>query len=120
MGSLRFRTSSNSQNKYRAKKVVVDGYTFHSIKESKRYLQLKTLMVAGEIDDLELQPRIPLMVNGKKIGSYVGDFRYKDRKGNVILEDVKSQATKTPVYNLKKKILEAQSPPIVITEVFKV
>lgn len=120
MATLRSKTSLPNQNKYRAKRVTLDGYTFHSIKESKRYLQLKTLLRAGEISDLELQPRIPLIVNDTKIGSYVGDFRYKNSNGEIIIEDVKSQATKTPVYNLKKKILEAQSPPVVITEVFKI
>ena len=34
-----------------------------------------------------------------------------------IIEDVKSPITKTPVYNLKKKILSTYSPPILIKEV---
>lgn len=120
MAVLRFRTSSTKQNKFRARKVRIDDITFDSIKESERYKQLRLLLVAGQITDLEVHPRIPLIVNEKKIGYYVGDFRYLDHSGKVIIEDVKSPVTKTAVYRLKKKILEAQSPPVVITEIMSI
>tara|TARA_R100000149_G_C5809190_1_gene93159 strand:+ start:113 stop:553 length:441 start_codon:yes stop_codon:yes gene_type:complete len=106
-----------SKNKYRAVKTVVDGITFHSKKEAERYKILALLEAQGKIDGLRLQPRIPLMVNGVKIGHYVGDFEYK-HGGKLILEDVKSPATRTPIYKLKKKILETYEPPVVITEVY--
>ena len=105
-----------SKNKYRAVKTVIDGITFHSKKEAERYKILALLEAQGKIDNLRLQPRIPLMVNGVKIGHYVGDFEYK-HGGKVILEDVKSPATRTPIYKLKKKILETYDPPVVITEI---
>ena len=44
-------------NKYRNKKVIVDDYIFDSIQESRRYKELKLLLKAGEISNLELQPR---------------------------------------------------------------
>jgi hypothetical protein len=106
-----------SKNKYGAIKTVVDGITFHSKKEAERYKQLALLESTGKIDNLRLQPRIPLMVNGVKIGHYVGDFQYV-HQGTQILEDVKSIATRTPVYKIKKKILETYDPPVVITEVY--
>ena len=106
-----------SKNKYRAVKTVVDGITFHSKKEAERYKILALLEAQGKIDNLRLQPRIALMVNGKKIGQYVGDFEYK-HDGKVILEDVKSPATRTPIYKLKKKILETYDPPVVIKEIY--
>lgn len=109
-----------SRSKFRNKKTVIDGITFDSIKESERFKQLKILSFAGKIFNLEVHPRVPLIVNGKKIGYYIGDFRYIDSRGKVILEDVKSPVTKTAVYQLKKKILAAQSPPIVITEIMSV
>ena len=56
------------------------------------------------------------MVNGKKIGRYTADFRYK-RNGVTIIEDVKSKITKTRDYILRKKILATYSPPIHITEI---
>jgi len=93
-------------NKYKAIKTVVEGITFDSKKEARRYLQLKLLVRAGAITDLELQPKFDLMVNGTKCGFYKADFRYVDVSLNkVIIEDVKGM--KTPVYNLKKKLIKA-------------
>jgi hypothetical protein len=47
-------------------------------------------------------------LNGHKIGVYRGDFQYTEcASGEQIVEDVKSQPTKTPVYRLKKKIVAA-------------
>ena len=48
-------------NKYRAKKTTVDEIEFDSYMESKRYRQLVTLEMAGEISDLVLQPKLRLM-----------------------------------------------------------
>jgi hypothetical protein len=33
------------------------------------------------------------------------DFQYRDREGRLVIEDVKSVATATPVYKLKKKLM---------------
>ena len=104
-------------NKYRAIKTMVDGITFDSKKEASRYVDLCRLQNAGYIAHLRLQPEFPLMVNGTKIGKYVADFSYL-RNGERIIEDVKSKATITPVYRLKKKILSTYEPPVVITEFF--
>jgi len=93
-------------NKYKAIKTVVEGITFDSKKEARRYLQLKLLVRAGAITDLELQPKFDLIVNGTKCGFYKADFRYVNKGVNeVIVEDVKGM--KTPVYNLKKKLIKA-------------
>jgi hypothetical protein len=105
------------RNKYNAKKTMVDGHLFDSQKEAKRYFELKCLQAAGEVWKLELQPKFDLMVNGVKVGTYIADFRYETHDGKVIIEDVKSPVTKTPVYNLKKKILATYKPPVVITEI---
>lgn len=92
------------RNKYNAKKVVHDGHKFDSIREGKRYLELKILERGGEIKNLELQPRFDFELNNVKMGFYKADFRYIDN-GVSIVEDVKGM--KTPVYNLKKKMLRA-------------
>lgn len=110
--------STKRRNKYGAKKTLVDGILFHSKKEAQRYIVLNQMRKAGIIKNLELQPRVPIYVNEKKVADYVGDFRYENQDGEIILEDVKSEATKTPVYRLKKKLLEAQIPPIMITEFY--
>jgi len=105
------------RNKFNNKKTLLDGHLFDSKKEAKRYHELKLLQAAGEVWKLELQPRIPLMVNGQKVGTYIADFKYETSDGKVVIEDVKSPATKTPVYNLKKKILATYNPPVVISEI---
>lgn len=111
------------RTKYNAKKTVVDGIKFDSLKESLRYWELKLLQQAGVIRDLELQPRYDVVVNGHKICYYKADFRYFDiEKGAEVVEDVKAmpktakgqKAFKgTPawrMYRLKKKLVEALYP----------
>lgn len=100
-------------NKYKNKKVTVDGIDFDSIKESVRYKQLKMFERSGVIKDLKLQVSYTLQPsfksNGQTIRSikYIADFDYFTTKDNRhILEDVKSPATaKDKTYILKKKML---------------
>lgn len=97
------------RNKYNAKKTVVDGIEFDSIREADRYCELKLLEKANEIRSLELQPRFLLQDkfkdrNGKthrKI-EYVADFMYINKDDKKIVEDVKGMMT--DVYKLKKKL----------------
>lgn len=91
-------------SKYRAKPTVVDGIRFASKKEASRYLELRLLEKAGEINQLELQPSFDLMVSGVKVGRYICDFEYKNGD-KWVYEDVKG--VKTPVYRLKKKLVKA-------------
>lgn len=105
------------RSKYGAKPTVVDGIRFASQKEAKRYRELTLLGRAGEIWDLELQPRYELLAPlpkdhplvGKRmkcIGAYVADFAYTDPLIGRVVEDVKG--FKTPLYRWKKKHVEAQ------------
>lgn len=95
-------------NKYGAVKTVVDGITFHSKKEADRYCEMKLLVRAGEISELELQPAFRCVVNGALICTYFADFRYLDCRHGRVVEDVKSESTsKDKVYRLKKKLVEA-------------
>lgn len=94
-------------SKYKSNKTTVHGITFDSKKEAMRYLELAQRANTGAITNLELQPKLDLVVNGQKIGFYRGDFRYR-HNGVTVVEDVKSQFTaKLPVYRLKKKIVKA-------------
>jgi len=90
--------------KYRAVKTVVDGIEFASKKEAARYGQLKLLAKQNEIQNLELQPKFPIFINGKRVFEYRADFAYFDGKRRVV-EDVKGY--KTQVYKLKAKAAEA-------------
>ena len=103
--------------KYNNVKTTIDGITFDSKKEAQRYSELRLLEIGHHITKLECQPKIPLMVNGKQVGNYIGDFKYLEA-GRWVIEDVKSKATITPVYRLKKKILSTYDPPINIREYF--
>lgn len=103
-------------NKFHAVKTEVDGIMFDSKKEAARYLELKLLQKAGKIRSLEIHKRWPLEVNGIKIGAYESDFNYAvdhprmhDDDGTpvsmLVVEDCKG--VRTPLYRLKKKIVEA-------------
>jgi hypothetical protein len=90
--------------KYGAIRTEVDGITFASKAEARRYDELKLMLKAGAISRLDIQPRFPLTVNGVTVGAYVGDFAYMDN-GKLVVEDVKG--VKTPVYRLKAKLVRA-------------
>jgi len=106
-----------TRNKYNAIKQTYKGEVFDSKKELKRFVELEHLLRAKEIFNLEIHPKFDLIVNGVKIGRYTADFRY-NKGEEVVVEDVKSKATKTRDYVLRKKILATYNPPIIITEIY--
>ena len=109
--------------KYRAIRTMVDGIYFDSKREAKRYSELKMMEKAGIINSLKLQPEFKCQIDGKKICTYKADFEYlmvdeegpDGQIGYYIVEDVKG--FKTPVYKLKKKLVEALFPGTVINEI---
>ena len=99
------------QNKYKNKKVFYDGHWFDSQKEKAWYIKFKLMEKADEIFDLELQKEF-VLIETFKLGDktyrktkYIADFTYLDKYGNLHVIDVKSPATKTKVYQLKKKLM---------------
>lgn len=109
--------TANKMTKYGAVTTVVDNITFASKKEANRYFELKVLHRVGEISDLVCHPRFPLVVKGTKVCTYVADFSYRKRNGELVVEDVKSKPTITPNYRIKKKLLQALEG-ITVQEVF--
>lgn len=97
------RQEQAKRAKYGNKVCVVDGIRFASRREARRYVELKRLGVQG----LQMQVPYALIVNGAKVGSYIADFRYRRSDGEWIVEDVKTPATSTPVYRLKKRLMLA-------------
>jgi hypothetical protein len=104
-------------SKYGAVRTTIDGVTFASKAEARRFAELKLLERAGEIRALDLQPRFALSAyalssrpsQNLMVGTYVGDFAYElftDGRWLRIVEDVKG--FKTPLYRWKKKHVEAQ------------
>jgi hypothetical protein len=84
----------------------IDGYNFDSLSEARRYGELKIEAMAGYITDLQVHPRFGLDVNGVHICDYEADFTYH-RGRQFIVEDVKTTATVTRLYRVKKKLMLA-------------
>lgn len=101
------------QRKYHNQPCEVDGIKFDSQKEARRYRELMVRFRAGRIRDLKLQPQFTLQESyktpeGKRVQAirYVADFSYFDCDlDKDVVEDVKSKATKTREYEMKRKLM---------------
>lgn len=118
--------------KYRNWKTQVEGITFDSQKEARRFIELRSLLKAGKIRNLKLQPQFTLQESyvtpeGERVRAvrYVADFSYEralnrtvqwgpehgtvDFKTvtywNLVVEDVKSKGTRTAQYEIKRKMM---------------
>jgi hypothetical protein len=98
---------------------TVDGIIFPSMKQAKRYAELKLLEKQGLIRGLELEPEYEIHIRScetgqaQKVCSYFADFAYfETANGNGgprtirVVEDVKGYQTQ--MYRLKKKMVKAQ------------
>lgn len=114
-----------SKSKYGNKKIEYFGEVFDSKKELNRYLELKLLERGGAISDLKRQVAFELIPNQYKTVEkvlkngkikqeqklverkceYIADFVYKNDKGETVVEDTKSEATKTKEYVIKRKLM---------------
>ena len=95
---------------------------FDSRKEARRYDELMAMLRAGKIRELKLQQQFTLQeayttTEGVRVRAirYQADFTYQkpqfvDRDGEwiwgLVVEDVKSRATKTRAYAMKKKLMQ--------------
>ena len=95
-------------SKYRAEICEADSIKFRSKKERKRYLELKALAHAGEIQFFLMQVPFRLPGNTK----YLLDFMVFWKDGKVTLEDVKGR--RLPMYIMKKKQVEALYPVVIL------
>lgn len=109
------------RSKFGNVKKVVDGVTFDSSAEARRYIELKAMQAAGQIANLELQPRYVLLDKftdgtGKKHRAveYRGDFKYLDGGGHTCVEDVKGHPTEA--FKIKWKMV-IQKYPLVRFEI---
>lgn len=103
------------QNKYHNKKVRVDGITFDSVREARRWQELKLMERAGEIRGLKRQVDFELIpsqrytdwrtgkMKTERAIKYVADFVYRDRDGLMVVEDTKG--FRTPEYVMKRKMM---------------
>jgi len=100
--------------KYGNRRTEIDGHSFASQAEARRYGELELLVQAGTIWSLILQPRYPLKVNGQLIATYVADFCYLEER-KLVVEDVKGY--RTPEYTLKAKLFQALYPLATFREI---
>lgn len=117
-------------NKYRNKKTMVHGMEFDSAKEAKRYQELYLMGKCGYISDLQRQVKFELVpaqyeyvetgevylvgirkgmpktkkVCVEKAVCYIADFVYMEN-GKMVVEDTKSEATRTKEYIIKRKLM---------------
>ena len=97
------------KSKYGAVRVrTVDGIEHDSKKEAARWQELNLMLRARLIEDLQRQVRFELIPkqDGERACTYIADFVYIDRKnGQKVVEDVKSPATRTEAYRIKRKLM---------------
>ena len=107
-----------SRSKYKAVPTVVDGVRFASKAEAKRDAELQLLAKAGDIINLKRQPRFPLVVNGVKVCTYVGDWRYRERarwkhQADTFCDVVEDRkGVLTPAFKIKWALAKALYPEI--------
>lgn len=107
-----------TKSKYRntpTQRTGAEGRTipFDSQKEARRYDHLLLLLRAGAIRDLRLQVDFTLQEaytdpEGRRVRAirYRADFTYYRADGEYVVEDVKSQGTRTEKYSIKKKLMQ--------------
>lgn len=87
---------------------TIDGIVHDSQKEADRWQELNLMLRARLIEDLQRQARFELIPkqDGERACTYIADFVYIDRKtGEKVVEDVKSPATRTEAYRIKRKLM---------------
>ena len=112
-------------SKYHSRKVTVDGVTYDSVKEYRRFKELSLLERAGTIQNLQRQVKYVLIpaqreycddiyTRGRNKGyfkpgkllerecSYIADFVYT-QNGEIVVEDTKGFRTKD--YIVKRKLM---------------
>ena len=117
-------------SKYNNRKTRVHGMEFDSAKEAKRYQELYLMGKCGYISDLRTQVKFELVpaqyeyvetgevylvgvrkgmpktkkVCVEKAVNYIADFVYIEN-GKTVVEDTKSEATRTKEYIIKRKLM---------------
>lgn len=93
------------RSKFNNRKVIIDGITFDSTAEGRRYGYLKIFKQAGTIKDFEIQKEFTFTVNDVEVCKYRADFMVVLLDDTVIFEDVKGVITKE--FSIKFKLMKA-------------
>ena len=101
-------------NKFNAISTTVDGIKFPSLKEARRWGELRLLERAGEIRNLRRQVKIPLIGQAAPLKTRTGramkmtvDFAYEDSRLGwaEVLEDSKGMPTRD--YEVRRAVVQA-------------
>jgi len=123
--------SNEKRSKYLNIKATRNGQVYDSKAEAARYTELRLLEMAGEISDLERQPKYTVLDGfrdgfGKwhRVVTWTPDYRYFDKQaGHWVVEDVKGGdgrwSTKTTDWSLRTKLFRLRYPDIEVRVVEK-
>lgn len=99
-------------SKYHSQRTFLNGKMYDSRREAERARILRLMQKAGEIADLKEQVKFELIpaqyINGKcaeRAVTYIADFTYTDKSGNLIVEDAKGEGVRTEKYIIKRKLM---------------
>jgi hypothetical protein len=92
-------------SKYHNKRCVIDGIKFDSLVEGQHYAELKIRERAGEITELTVHPRYPIIINKRQVCIVELDFSYRDKEGHTHFIDCKGMDT--ALSKLKRKLVLA-------------
>lgn len=93
------------KHKFGATATTVDDITFDSVKEAKRYKELKWQLKVGLIGFLKLQVPFELNPGGAFSFIYIADFTYIEQgSGKLVVNDAKG--FKTVEYKKKKRLMK--------------
>jgi hypothetical protein len=112
-----------ARNKYHNIKCEFNGIPFDSQAERDYYIYLYSLEQSGEIENLQCQVTFGLLEsfkdnqgNHERAIHYIADFTYMI--GDVChVVDVKSEATRTATYQIKKKLFKHKYPEFIFEEI---
>jgi len=93
-------------HKYKAKPLMVDGIKFASSLEAKYFAELKLCERAGEITDIELQPKFSIDINGIHVCTVIADFRYREKKSGTI-HTIDCKGMDMALSKLKRRLVRA-------------
>ena len=106
---IRFKSlTQKRRSKYNNTRTQYDGHTFDSIAECDYYKHLLKFQRAGQIVMILRQVPFHLTSNRDNIAKYECDFQVFYEDGRIEFVDVKG--VETPMFKLKKKLVESQYP----------
>lgn len=105
-------TRYTARNKYRNKKVEVQGVKYDSKKEAKITQEILLLEKAGKVRDVVLKPKFDFKIEGETIRyasgrplTYTADVQYFDiEKDKLIVVDIKG--FETDVFKIKRALMK--------------